>query len=374
MSFSGSSTMSLRDVHLDQHESPRKARSVSDLFSGGRKPSALHNEIFLPTENRHQMAGDRDAVEDNIYSDDDNDSLIDLDQWAKDMQEAGTENPSFIYDDGSPRIVSNHYTDLSHKSSSNENKTSNQGTSTEVNNAPYQEYDIEGDYATPDMIYAKIDKRSDRYASSSNPSVSVHKENDTIYVKRNRAVKASTSHENISELHYEYTEEKLASSNEELHSVTPSFEGALYSTVRRLSGGSFKNLTGSTLSIYGSDQSLKEKIVDNQFETIEVPSDDKHQRRKSVSYLEDYHTDSEDEHGADSYDLTSPSLVDKSSFEGQHLFRSDDGDDKENTGNVEGDDHLDMDTLEERLQELQARQATIGLQELNSLNPNNQGN
>lgn len=371
----GSSTMNLRDIHVKQLELPAKAQSMSDLFSNRRRPSALHNEIFLPHDRNFPTAGASDHDKNNMNIDDDTDSLIDLDQWAKDIQDTGTDNYAYVDDEQTHKIESSETKNVSNNSQTRENNMLVKSSTSrgEENIVTEREEEIEGDYDTPDMIYAKINKRDERYASTSNVSFTTLKESDIRGIDRKEeTVRPSTSHEDISITPYRASEDRQRSSNEDLHSISPSVEGALYSTVRRLSGGSFKNLTGSTLSIYGSDESLKDKVIDNRFDTLEARSEHKIYQKHTfttASYPGNKDSDSEDEHGAGFYDLTSPYVANKSQYENQQLTKSDD---KSNLESKNGSDQLDMETLEERLEELQARQTTIGLQELNTLNVNNQ--
>ncbi|XP_045189778.2 uncharacterized protein LOC123547069 isoform X2 [Mercenaria mercenaria] len=364
----GSSTMSLRDIHVEHHELPKKAESVSDLFSGRRRPSTLHTEIFLPGERQLHPEGTSSANDDivhNMNTEDDTDSLIDLDQWAQDIQDTGNENRAYVHDeDVKDNSLQNKYV-KSHLVKRGTVLTKHDITVKEANIE-----DIDGDYDSPDMMYAKINKHTERYASTSNLSASIHKEDET---KNTESMMPRTLHEDSSsERSFRATENRQTSSNEDLHSLAPSVDGALYSTVRRLSGGSFKNLTGSSLSIFDANQSTKDSEVSKNFDNLEftVHSEDKlHKKRKSVTlpYAEKQDTDSDDEHGADSYDLINPYSIQTRSFKGP-----DTSDHIGHTSTRNEDDGLDMGALEDRLQELEERQTNIGLQELNALNGNAQ--
>ena len=387
--------MSLQDIHVE-NDLPSRAESVADLFTSRRKPSAIHNEIFLPGERQSQKAGTSGRSSENINTnnEDDSDSLIDLDQWAQDIQDenSGRENKAYIHDeDEADKQTSVYITQKNHTDVIKENHSQDleippdydeDDDDDDAEGKGYNADDrLEKEYDRPDMIYAKISKRDERYASTSNLHVTNHKE---VEVRRseNKTTYTSTKHlasqhDSASERSYKGTENRQASSNEDLHSTAPSIDGALYSTIRRLSGGSFKNLTGSSLSIYDSNQSTKGSETSKNFANLEfkVHSDENLQsRRKSVSYANNAESDSEDEHGVGSYDLTTPystrnteetiySIQTNTTQAAPSSSYDNFGQDK----NRSDEDDMDTGDLEERLKVLTERQTTIGLQELNSL-------
>ncbi|XP_060553441.1 PDZ domain-containing protein 7-like isoform X3 [Ruditapes philippinarum] len=395
----GSSTMSLQDIHVE-NEVPSRAESVADLFSSRRKPSAIHSEIFLPGEQQPQKAGTSRSSNDNIHlmnTDDDSDSLIDLDQWAQDIQDEdiGRENKAYVNDEDDADKENHIHKTKKKRTYIHKVTRSNQpeippdyDTVDDHDNADdiedHMDDHLQKEYDRPDMIYAKINKRDKRYASTSRLNVISHTDEEKQKSEVNTVYKSvthvSSQQDSASERSYKGTDNRPSSSNEDLHSVTPSIDGALYSTIRRLSGGSFKNLTGSSLSIFDSNQSTKGSDTSKNFASLEfkVHSEENlHSRRKSVSYADNHNSDSEEEHGAGSYDLTSPYSIPTRNTE-EAIFsvqarqtQAAPSSSYDNYGsNIPDENNMDRDALEKRLKELNERQTNIGLQELNTLDRN----
>lgn len=407
--------MSLRDVHVVHDEIPVKTASVADLFSSKRRPSTLPNEIFLPSESgiHHAPGTSNDSVPD-IRADDDNESLIDFEQWAHDVQAAGTENQAYMSDDESvTNVIVHKQQEVDHTDSESrvtDIRLEKHAYASSSASATDRVQEMECEYDTPDMIYAKINKQDVRYASTSNLSRAGFNDNNDSYIDSNTTSKKvihvhdKVQDGSLSESSYKSTEKRLAASNEELHVTTANIEGALYSKVRRLSSGSFNNIASPHLSIYGSSQSIEDHVMSKEFNSLDFNvHDDETLQMKHLSASCDATdvSESDDEDETRSYDISNTYSNETHNFggkkfeksqnkglqNGNSIVRKDELDVKlggkkfeksQNKGLRNGKsivrkDELDVNILEERLHELQERQANIGLQELNTLNKDGHG-
>lgn len=364
-----SNTSSLRDIPLQDANSKvsNKSRSISNLFTNSQ-PSALQNEIFLPNA-RNGWGETKDDIGNIKEIADDSDSIIDLEQWGQDLRNEGIDNQAYISDEGSGVKVIVHKENVRHENVARDIlqklPAEEEDSDSEVENR------IESEYDTPDMIYAKINKGDSRYASTSNLSVN-SRSNKNVSLsdkkintppgkpKRKGVKRGSVLRKN------QATENRLAFSEDELQSSTPVIEGALYSTVRRLSAGSFKNLASSNFSLYSSNQSLNEMSLHQPSTSYELVSetDSISKTYQTKSFSEDTLAlpESDSEHGSGSYDLTI-------ALSRRTNVPREDKPPADNQQNMEVDDEvaLNAEELQERLKELEQRQTQIGMHELDEL-------
>lgn len=361
----------MTDINIIQEEPPKKFGSTSDLFSGNKLSSNLHSEIFLPAKTRQHHAHIELNGED-VKSDaeNDSDSLIDLDQWAEDIQKPlGNENHGFEYEDepGTSGVVLVHNSDNDlHETTRMERKSS--VVSFQLQNEENNEYShqVESEYDTPDMLYAKINKTNAAYESSTNLSMHSQGSHGDTH-SDNENLTYHTRQISTSDTMLKATENRLTVNAENIS--TYKMDGALYSTVRRLSGGSHTQLKNTELGIYGSRFD-----VDNE--------SDSHTSNESLS--SDIHNNAtlQLQGRSRSYNVT-PGKVGKTNDKGMsgdtispyhfdEVEERDDGNihnelEKESSLTVGVSNDVDMDTLEDKLRELQKRQESIGLHELNAL-------
>ncbi|KAL4231085.1 PDZ domain containing [Mactra antiquata] len=350
----GGGTRSLTDIRVIQEDPPDLSASVADLFSTNKLSSSLHSEIFLPTtSSKHHQTGNEGSDGEN-----DADSLIDLDQWAKEIQSPlEHDNPGFDYDEvpstSADIYVANHKDHLKDIDIASRNSPD---VCIEVHNENhvFNEH-IEGDYDSPDMLYAKITKTNAAYESSTNLSIQghddkrdEHSDNDSQYALSERSLKV--------------TENKLMIATDDATSVN-TIDGALYSTERRLSGGSYKQLKNTAFGIYGSHISFGHE-ADNDVGSRESLNSGIHPDSDLNNKSYDITTSNNNRHDAVvnvfPYDI-----------EAENINNGNDAVDQcdDDIGIEIEDDRnsVDMNTLEDRLKELQKRQESIGINELNNL-------
>lgn len=348
----------------------RKSTSVTDLFSTSRFPSALQTEIFLPSQKSNSRSSRSGEDSSAIHEDrlgDDNESLIDLEQWAldirdgKDASDNGRENAGYISDNASEIHSDSHVIVQVHKADSLEQIYSH-STSTlrEEPRASTSKTTIEKEYDTPDMIYAKINKYT-RVASSSNVSINIHSDDDNARISRRVSFDDSNVSKVVSEsgsvlelfdkeLKTE-TDSEVESKQESLKLETmssASIEGALYSKVRSLTP------RGSTRgSPFGSNFSLRDAFADEtklSSLTLKAQTENKN---------EAYH-DSENESDLDHEYFVTQNVVDQSN----EYYTADGIPQQDQEKSLNGE--LDLSTLEVKLQELQKRQTSLGVSEVNT--------
>ncbi|WAR22126.1 PDZD7-like protein [Mya arenaria] len=384
------STTSLRDIHVVHSEMTTKSPSVADIFSASRLPSALQNDIFLPNQKmENKLKDDVNDIEDNRNIDSDNDSLMDLDQWASEIRSTSSNgNHSFESDVMYERVkvVVNH----DRAAAVRRIETQNAVNDDEYPDRNTHASDDSDDYndANPDMIYAKIGKRDPRYTSTSNITDDTEMNNHSCSNQHERTDSLNSSHgqsqvsSHKSNESRHLTENRIAMTKQEERIETASITGSLYSKVRRLSGGSFKNLADTSLSVYTSPNSLADPYSDDESPSLTSKDNEGnlsvHEattlqiRRPSVSFQEpnlDSDTDSDKEQ---IYTVTGDiKRVNDDNAKDITEYDLADGTEYTHRTNEQGTDgeKYDLQTLEVKLQALKTRQENIGLQEVETLAP-----
>lgn len=372
-----SSTTSLKDIHVVHPDLPNKSPSLADLFSSSKLPSALQTEIFLPNQRTPARSSKnedsfvaRGRHSNGHGDDDDTESLIDLEQWAMDIRNdnvAGRDNHGYVSEDNlsdagadSQVIVHIHKADSIEVESYPLVGSSQNNERAGCSVKQKTERSVESEYDTPDMIYAKINKQNNRYGSSSNVSLKVPSEEDVAHLHR------SGSNDNVSNassrrgslLGFGDTEPQASSSqayvNEETVS-TASIDGALYSKVRPLSG---------SRSPYGSTYNLHDVLLDDPSAvgaSYGVPSGNAYNGKPDDSDR-DSDNDSVTEGG---FDVTCSGTEQRTHV--SYMVDSTERSGMTKPNSAGGD--IDLNTLEERLKELQKRQTSIGFSEIETLSP-----
>ena len=377
---------------------PSKSPSVTDLFSNSRFPSALQTEIFLPSQRTSKMSG-RYGGERHLSGtaniEDDNESLIDLEQWAMDIRDgsggasdSGRENAGYVSEDdvnigsGSEVIVQVHNPESEEERVeqiyasvvTSEVRRKSIGQSIHSKTAT-----SESEYDTPDMIYAKINKQTNRHATSSNVSIHIQSDDEYDITPRGSSmenivdINAMRRSASVPEIDIDRRSELTVSDVNEVDvydlkadSISAaSVEGALFSQVRSLSARG---------SPFGSNFNLRDCLNDDK-EVGEAPLDIENEEHFQTERFEGF-KDSDKDIVAE-YEYT----VSESAGQFSHEYYTADSIRKEiglgKTSESQeharqpnsGSSDLDVNTLEAKLQELQKRQTSLNFNAVNAMSP-----
>ncbi|KAH3708217.1 uncharacterized protein LOC127857219 [Dreissena polymorpha] len=404
------SVTSLRDINVIHSDMSYKSASAADLFSASKLPSALQTEIFLPSDRRPSRSlveDDGDDAIDNQDSQSDSESL-DLEQWANDLHNEAGENRRTVtvhvedfdasrsdFDTSSRRSDSD---SIDRGTTQRKVLAAGPGESEYVRReyAPNATHEVEfhdysnsaneSIYEDPDAIYAKINKRDERYASTCNLSIkpqsggtpdSKGSANYSVNISLEHIGSPTHSGSQNSMSTNKSSENRVAVRSEDhVEPVTASVDGALYAKVRKLSVGSLRNVSyspelsphktrKSMADPYNDDKGTQSLLSERHDGGKSVDAQTLDIRRRSVSFqdftnvinvAEDVDDDDEDDTEADekeSREYITADAVTKS----LDLYRE------------SGTGMLDLETLEEKWHELQARQEKIGHQELGNIAP-----
>ena len=400
-----------------------KTQSLGDIFSASRLPSALQNDIFLPNERSdgsNSYNGEHSPHRRMGNPNSDTDSLVDFEQWANDIRENGQDNAAFEYD-LRERVQADVHTATSEsisKQTITKTNYSKVRKQTDLDIDDHLSFASENEYDNPDLIYAKINKKISRNSSNSNVAdrsdspdmVNPYGSSSTIHSSNSRGARSTD----------DYSSNRLSTENRvDLRhnetATTSGIGGALYSKVRRLSGGSLTNLSSASLSVYSPHGSLSDPYIDMTTPSLIAQTDSltvhdattlELRRRPSVTFQDPVLDSESDSNREQSYSFetgqdgdsarqvsASTSQANISHTVGQNDYTAeeqaldsmmshldnqydlaDGADDDSNLDNnfinaESRHDQLDLNSLEERLHELKTRQESISMKETHTLYP-----
>ena len=378
-------------IRIEDRDRP-KSRSVSDLFERDRRPSVLQSEIFLPSEILPSTSRDN-------HDGDDFDSLSDLEHWHHSNNDLQYSNNGYE-SDVEPNIkqVTVHVEHTAHVTEINQRNTDDSendmnerrgNDNEEIDNiyAQIRKVNVETDMILKDSEKGNFDDY-DSVPHSSNKEYDVNRGSDK---GRQGHAKYESRYSHITEVHSDLSlcENKIES---DIHTrsdgeqiKTSTVSGNLYAKVKDIGRPSHKgdishahssisqSNQGSTSSVNSdtsADEDYTARSQSNQ-QTLQIRgvkgndselSDDSDIETNTISKSGEYILNKEN---TNAYDLDS------------NKKKSSKGKGKKGSYNVTEDnvdgDNVDEENIEVRLRELQHRQTSIGLQELNTLSHRNYG-